>query len=101
MLGLSVIVLLFCLSVSDCVLRFLFFSRVGKFFFKQFFLRSICKLFDKALVCVLACEALAMCLQNALACSVFIVPHYQNTDSNSLLLNLFLKTPLPSCQKLG
>tara|TARA_R110002096_G_scaffold425114_1_gene633500 strand:+ start:3774 stop:3938 length:165 start_codon:yes stop_codon:yes gene_type:complete len=54
------------LSVG-CALRFLFFLRVGKFFKNNFSLRWLCKLFDKALVCGLACAALAMCLQIALA----------------------------------
>ena len=40
------------------------------FFFRlscQSVVRWLCKLFDKALVVALACAALAMCLQNALA----------------------------------
>jgi hypothetical protein len=40
------------------------------FFFRpvcQSVVRWVCKLFDKALVEALACAALAMCLQNALA----------------------------------
>jgi len=40
------------------------------FFFRpvcQSVVRWICKLFEKALVVALACAALAMCLQNALA----------------------------------
>ena len=39
----------------------------GAFLKFLFLLRWLCKLFDKALPCGLACGALAMCLQNALA----------------------------------
>ena len=61
------------LSVG-CALRFLFFFEGSGIFFKTIFLlRWLCKLFDKALVCALACAALAMCLQIALAFRLVIL----------------------------
>jgi hypothetical protein len=46
---------------------FYFLRRVEEFFKNNFFLRWLCKLFDKALPCGWAYAALAMCLQNAWA----------------------------------
>ena len=56
-----------CHCLSGCALRFLFFLKGREVFKNNFVLRWLCKLFDKALVCALACAALAMCLQIALA----------------------------------
>tara|TARA_B100001063_G_C16778144_1_gene567682 strand:+ start:267 stop:413 length:147 start_codon:yes stop_codon:yes gene_type:complete len=41
---------------------FFYFSK-GVEFFKTILFRWLCKLFDKALICVMVCAALAMCLQ--------------------------------------
>jgi hypothetical protein len=52
-----------CRSICCCYIHCLL-SCGGAFFKISFLLRWLCKLFDKALVAVLACAALAMCLQN-------------------------------------
>jgi hypothetical protein len=46
-----------------CVAFLIFFEGSENFFKNNFVLRWLCKLFVKALVCAMACVALAMCLQ--------------------------------------
>jgi hypothetical protein len=64
------------LSVIACMAYYAcshlsFSGAVGHFLKFLFLLGRLCKLFDKALVCGLACAALAMCLQKGLMIHIF------------------------------
>jgi hypothetical protein len=77
-------ILLFCLSRLVCQ-RFLFFLSVGKFFKQFLYVRWLCKLFDKALVEVMAREALTMCLQNKLTFHFSMLINFSNCNSGKII----------------
>src|SRR5690606_34817464 len=73
-----------CWSICYCHFHCLL-SYGGHFLKFLFLLGSLCRLFGKALVCVLACAALAMCLQN------FIGVYCRNSIRLTLFFNSFVR----------